>query len=130
MSGRTIGFMGMLALVLGASLLVVPPALAESPQDYPSVTATRVSVRPDDLPGLRGPGVTATRVSVRPDDLPGLRGPGVVATAPTVFATDAGFDWADAAIGGAVALGVVVLTGLAVWTARRHGPTTGRHAPT
>ena len=110
MSGRTIGAMGMLALVLGASLLVVPAALADRQQDYPSVTTAQVSVRPDDLPGLRGPGA--------------------VAAEPTVSTSDAGFDWTDAAIGGAVVLGVVLLTGLAVWTATRHGPTAGRHAPT
>jgi hypothetical protein len=110
MSGRTIGAMGMLAVVLGVSLLVVPAALADSPQDYPSVTATQVSVRPDDLPGLRGPGALAVE--------------------PTVSATNAGFDWTDAAIGGAVVLGVVLLAGLAVRTATHHGPTAGRHAPT
>ena len=130
MSGRTIGIMGMLAFALGASLLVVPAALAESPQDYPSVTATRISVRPDDQPGPRGPGVTVTRVAVRPDDLPGLRGPGVVAAEPTVTTVDGGFDWTDATIGAAVVLGVALLAGLVVWTARRHGPTAGRHAPT
>ena len=45
-------------------------------------------------------------------------------------AAEGGFDWTDAAIGGAAVIGVVLLTGLAVWTATRHGPTTGRHAPT
>jgi small neutral amino acid transporter SnatA (MarC family) len=118
MSRRTIGILGVLALVLGVSLLVVPAALADRPQEYPSVTQSE-SATP------------AEEVAVRPDDLPGLRGPGAVATEPVVIASDGGaFDWTEAAVGATLVIGVVLLTGLAVWTATRHGPGTGRHAHT
>lgn len=115
MSGRTIRIIGVLAFVLGVCLLTVPVALADSPWDYPSVTQ-------DD---------TATQTAaIRPDDLPGARGPGTFSTEPVVSTTESGFDWTDAAIGGAAVLGVVMLVGIAVWMGTGHRPTTGRHAPT
>ena len=117
MSGRAIGIIGVLAFALGVGL-AVPAALADDPAEYPSVTQS---------------GSAASATAVRPDDLPGARGPGsvVIESEPTVVAvTDGGFDWTDAAIGGLVVLGVVGVTGLVVWTARHHGPPTGRHAPT
>lgn len=143
MSGRTIGIMGVLALVLGVSLLAVPVAFADSPQDYPSVMQSR-SATTADVPVALGdipqeyPSVVQSRSatadeSARPDDLAGPRGPGAFASEPTtvvVATTESGFDWTDAVIGGAVVFGVVLLTGLAAWTATHHGPTAGRHAPT
>lgn len=119
MSGRAIGIVGVLAFALGVGLLTVPAALADDPSEYPSVTQS---------------GAATSAAAVRPDDLPGARGPGSIATEPTeitvVAATEGGFDWTDALIGGAVVLGVVLVVGLAVYTARHHGPPTGRHAPT
>ena len=118
MSGRAIGIIGVLAFALGVGLLTVPAAFADDPSEYPSVTQS---------------GSAASTAAVRPDDLPGPRGPGGVVVEPieptVVAATEGGFDWTDALIGGAVVLGVVLLAGLAVWTARHHGPHTGRHAP-
>jgi hypothetical protein len=122
-----IRIVGVLALALGVCLVAVPVALADSPQDYPSVTQAETTA-PD---WLERQAATQAEVVVRPDDQPGVRGPGIVPTEPVVFVAveDGGFDWTDAAIGGAVVLGVALLAGLAAWTATRHGPTPGRHAP-
>jgi hypothetical protein len=137
-----IRIVGVLALSLGICLVVVPVALADSPQDYPSVTqaettapdwlerqATAQAAEPV-LDWLERQVATQAEVVVRPDDQPGVRGPGIVPTEPVVFvAAEGGFDWTDAAIGGAVVLGVALLAGLAAWTTTWHGPTPGRHAP-
>jgi hypothetical protein len=121
MSVRTIGIAGVVAVVLGVGLLAVPIALADSPWDYPSViqstsTTPATPVRPDDRATARGPGAVSTEATVSSE--------------ATVSTTETGFDWRDASIGGAVVLGVVLLTGVAVWTATRHGHWPGHHAPT
>ena len=127
MSGRTIRILGVLAFVLGVCLVSLPVALADTPQDYPSVTRPEPAA-PD---WVERHATTQAEVAVRPDDLPGPRGPGTAPTETVVLVTEeGGFDWADAAAGGAIVLGVVLLGGIVAWTATRHGPTAGRHAPT
>jgi hypothetical protein len=143
MSGRTIRMLGVLAFVLGVCLVSLPVALADTPQDYPSVTqaepaapdwferqvTTQAETSAPDW--FERQAAAQAEVAVRPDDLPGPRGPGTAPTETVVLVTDeGGFDWADAATGGAIVLGVVLLAGIVAWTATRHGPTAGRHAPT
>lgn len=127
MSGRTIRMLGVLAFVLGVCLVSLPAALADTPQDYPSVAQAEAPV--PDWPERQA--AAQAEVAVRPDDLPGPRGPGIAPTETVVLVTEeGGFDWADAAIGGAIVLGVALMVGIVAWTATRHGPTAGRHAPT
>ena len=63
-----------------------------------------------------------TGASVRPDDRPQARGPGVAPQdVPTrITIQPGGFDWADAAVGAAVALGGVMLVSGLSLVARRH----------
>lgn len=104
-------------LVLAVSALVTPNALAQRPDDRAGmlgVGATAVtsgSARPDDRAGARGPGaLVVSQSGVRPDDLAGIRGPGSI---PAVFVASGssrdGFDWSDAGVGAAGALGLALL---------------------
>jgi hypothetical protein len=93
-------------------------------------TYSAQAVRPDDRAGLRGVGITplATPVDLtdvferavlrhnasglpRPDDRAGLRGVGtpLAASEPAATIVSAGFQWADAAIGAAAALALVLI---------------------
>ena len=86
------------------ALLLVPAGRADDwfrdPQ--PGGVPTGASVRPDDRPQARGPGVAPQDVPTRITIQPG------------------GFDWADAAVGAAVALGGVMLVSGLSLVARRH----------
>jgi hypothetical protein len=64
-----------------------------------------------------------SRSAVRPDDRAGARGPGVVPTALPSVAVSAedGFRWADAFLGAAAMLGVVLLGAAATLTIRHRG---------
>lgn len=95
---RLIGF---LALCLAVVALAAPTAAAD---DWWASTqpASGTALRPDDRPGPRGPG---TAVDSRPI---------VVVDRPN------GFDWVDAGVGAAAALGLVLLASGVSLVARRH----------
>ena len=96
------------------------------------------ALRPDDRSGIRGaeptvvtPDLAEIQRHVRagaigsqatvssPDDRAGLHGPGIVRSPEFVTAKGGGFDWADASIGGAAALGFVLLAAGAITFAVR-----------
>lgn len=94
------------------------------------VGSTQAADRPDNRAGVRGIGSQNADVSdvftravarahaleaVRPDNRAGLRGAGteLADSAPLATAASAGFQWADAGLGAAAAL-ALVLVGLAV----------------
>lgn len=86
------------------------------------VSATSAGVRPDDR-ATHGPGAVGAVDAVRPDDR-AWRG---VGSAPVIVQTEApssppvdGFDWADAGIGAAGALGIaLLLMGFSAFVLRR-----------
>src|SRR5262245_48010830 len=99
-------------------LAVIAPAAGAgtSPDDRPgphgigAAAATDVvAVTPDDRAGTRGIGPSP--VTLSPDDRLGPRGDTVARTpAPaTIIVRPGGFDWADAGIGAAVAIGAALL---------------------
>jgi hypothetical protein len=109
-----------LAAVLAALAAWAPTAGADPwwHDEQTSVT------RPDDRSGVRGSGA---RVSagpaepiVRPDDRPGPQGPGTVSDERPVIVASLGdaFDWLDAGIGAAFALGLIAVGGGALLVLR------------
>lgn len=97
--------------------LIVAAAVAAA-VTAPAAQATR----PDDRAGIRGPGVVAA-ATVRPDDRPGLRGAGgQTAGAAALHADATGFDWREAAIGGAAVLALALGMGATVVSLRRRNP--------
>jgi hypothetical protein len=116
-----------LAASLIAAAVAVPAAQAEGPDDRalyrggdPALTASQ---SPDDRPLYRGSSDRAA-AGLSPDDRPFSRGargiePGTVRVETTV--TPPGFDWGDAAIGGAfvLALSLVVAAAALMATHRR-----------
>lgn len=117
-----------LAASLIAAAVAVPAAQAGGPDDRalyrggdPALTAASQS--PDDRPLYRGSSDRAA-AGLSPDDRPFSRGargiePGTVRVETTV--TPPGFDWGDAAIGGAfvLALSLVVAAAALMATHRR-----------
>lgn len=99
------------------------------------------AVRPDDRAGLRGAGMTSSTpvarpdvlaravlrhnasTAVRPDDRAGLRGAGteVADNAPIATAASAAFHWADAGLGAAATLALIlILAAFALARANHH----------
>jgi hypothetical protein len=111
------------AVVLAAFGAGAPTAGADPWWNDEQVSITR----PDDRSGVRGPGAVESAPSTasiaRPDDQPGPRGPGTVASEKPIIVTsfaDA-FDWIDAGIGAAFALGLIAVGGGALLVVR-HRP--------
>jgi hypothetical protein len=110
---------GAVALV-GSTTSVRPDDRAWRGVGDPPVSGASAGVRPDDR-ATHGPGALGSADVVRPDDR-AWRGIGVapviVETAPA--SRVAGFDWADAGIGAAAALGLALLLfGLSALVLRR-----------
>ena len=124
---RTSGLVAVLALAIAA-----PAGAGASPDDRPGpqgIGSGTVSISPDDRPGARGSSPTTDLATVAPDDRAGVRGIGrsalnlspddrlgprgdtVAQTRPpaTIIVRPGGFDWADAGIGAAVAIGAALL---------------------
>jgi hypothetical protein len=138
---------GTIVLAFGAAALFAASAQADRPDDRAGMlglggaSGAAVSVRPDDRAGTRGIGaveasqpeivpdvvarLVATRVDGapgRPDDRAGARGPGIVfpkAPLGTVTVSADAFEWADATIGAAATLSVILLAGALALTVRQ-----------
>jgi hypothetical protein len=109
-----------LAVVLAALAAGAPTAGADPWWNDEQVSVTR----PDDRSGARGPGALesagSTASIARPDDRPGPLGPGMVSSERPIIVTsfaDA-FDWLDAGIGAAFALGLIAVGGGALLVVR------------
>ena len=98
-----------LLAVLIATAVLAPVAKAE---------------RPDNRGGLIGVGsVTSSAMApARPDDRAGVRGPGSLSAsaAPTILVASDGFDWLDASIGAAGAIGIALAAAGLLTAARGH----------
>ena len=136
-----------LAVVVGASAILVAPGLAARPDDKPGmlgVGAVSASVerpaavthfyaneratlvdseralRPDDRGTVRGPGGLVA--SVRPDDRPGARGAGAITSELVSHSTpsgDTGFEWTAAGLGAGFVVALGLLGALLVTSVRR-----------
>jgi len=99
---------------------IVPAVLAAAVAAPAAQASALHATRPDDRAGIRGAGVVAVSRTMRPDDRAGIRGPGGPLAVPAAVHTDGtGFDWRDAAIGGAAALALALGMGATVISLRR-----------
>ncbi len=111
-----------LGAVLALAALAVPAAFATGPddRDYSRATAPALTAGPgaDDRTFSRSPGLeVAATTRVSPDDRPFVRSVDPIQTPPPVevVVEPRGFDWGDAVIGAAGALGIAaLLTGAAL----------------
>jgi hypothetical protein len=103
-------------LVAACALAGVTAPVASADSWFLDTTAD--PVRPDDR--ATRPGVVAP--AVRPDDEAGVRGPGAAPAVAPVIATTDEFDWTDAGIGAAAALGVLALGAGALLGVRSRHP--------
>jgi hypothetical protein len=135
-------FTGTIVLAFAAAMILAGGAQAERPDDRAGALGVGATAGPDALERALdiGLGARATEpmpdaferalnielaaAAVRPDDRGTVRGPGIdpgPATTSSSLVSRVGFQWDDAAVGGAAVLGVLMLGAAVLLTIRHRG---------